>query len=210
MDFFAELDLIASRNDVLQHPFYVRWSAGELSRDELADYAGQYRHVVVALAAAAADAAAGAADAELASGLREHAAEEASHVELWDRFVDAVGGDSAAPARPETAACAAAWAGSVGRDFDQTLVALYAIESAQPAIAATKRQGLAAHYAIEGDGASYFELHETLDIDHAAAGRRLIEARLSGIDQQRALSEAEAVLRANWELLDGVPLAAAA
>ena len=34
------------RWNVLRHPFYRRWSAGELSREELARYSGQYRHAV--------------------------------------------------------------------------------------------------------------------------------------------------------------------
>ena len=40
-----------ARHDVLQHPFYVRWSAGELTSEELARYSGQYRHAVTAIAA---------------------------------------------------------------------------------------------------------------------------------------------------------------
>ena len=46
------------RWNVLRHPFYRRWSNGELSADELARYSGQYRHAVKAIAtmsAAAAD-----------------------------------------------------------------------------------------------------------------------------------------------------------
>ncbi len=39
-----------ARHNVLEHPFYVRWSAGELSADELARYSGQYRHATEALA----------------------------------------------------------------------------------------------------------------------------------------------------------------
>ena len=38
------------RWDVLRHPFYKRWSAGELSAEELARYSGQYRHAVEAIA----------------------------------------------------------------------------------------------------------------------------------------------------------------
>ena len=39
------------RWNVLRHPFYRRWSAGELSSEELARYSGQYRHAVEAIAA---------------------------------------------------------------------------------------------------------------------------------------------------------------
>ncbi len=83
---------------------------------------------------------------------------------------------------------------------------MYAIESAQPAIAETKREGLVAHYGFDpgSDATVYFDLHATLDVEHAAQERALIEPRLDGADADALLAEAEAVLRANWELLDGV------
>jgi len=37
-DFFDRADAIRERWDVLRHPFYTRWSAGELSSGELAFY----------------------------------------------------------------------------------------------------------------------------------------------------------------------------
>ena len=107
-------------------------------------------------------------------------------------------------AEPETAECAAAWEGE-GRDFAGHLVALYAIESAQPAISRVKADGLREHYGFDaGPATAYFDLHAELDVEHAAAERALIEPRLDGADADALLAEAEGVLRANWELLDGV------
>ena len=51
MDLWQRLDDVADRWNVLSHPFYQRWSEGELSSSELAFYAGQYAHAVDALAA---------------------------------------------------------------------------------------------------------------------------------------------------------------
>ena len=42
------------------------------------------------------------------------------------------------------------------------------------------------------------------DVEHAAQERALIEPLLDGADVEALLAEAESVLRANWELLDGV------
>jgi pyrroloquinoline-quinone synthase len=205
MDFWARLEAVRARHDVLEHSFYQRWSKGELLRDELATYAGEYHHAVVGLAEASARAARSAADPALEAELAQHAAEEASHVDLWADFAAAVGGVPAAQPAPETAACAATWAGDDDRDLLHTLVGLYAIESGQPAIATTKHAGLKAFYGIEdGPGTAYFTLHAELDHEHAAAERALIEARLDGADEDALLATAESVLRANWELLDGV------
>jgi pyrroloquinoline-quinone synthase len=208
MDFWTSLDEIARKHDVLRHPFYQRWSAGELAAGELACYAGQYRHAVVALAGASRSAAEQSAG-ELRAELDAHAAEESAHVALWDEFVAAVGGERSAVATAETAECEAAWRGEGGRELLPTLVALYAIESAQPAISATKRIGLAEHYGVDGAGAEYFELHERLDVEHAAVARALIAERLADADHGALLGEAERVLAANWRLLDGVERIAA-
>ena len=155
---------------------------------------------VVAIAAAADRAAHAAASVELAA----HAGEEAAHVSLWDRFAEAAGCDGAAAAEPETAECASAWAGE-GRDLLGHLVALYAIESAQPAISRVKADGLREHYGFEaGPATAYFDMHAERDVEHAEDGRALIEQELDGADQDALVAEAERVLRANWTLLDGV------
>jgi pyrroloquinoline-quinone synthase len=203
MDFWTRLDAVRDRWNVLEHPFYQRWSAGELTERELAVYAGEYRHAVVALADAAA-ATAETAEPELRGALRAHAAEEASHLALWDGFARAAGGDVDRAPAPESAACAQAWARE-GRSTLESLVALYAIESAQPAISATKLEGLVERYGwTEGEGTAYFSLHAELDKEHAAAERALIEPRLDGADVDALIEEAERVLAANWSLLDGV------
>ncbi len=95
-----------ARHDVLQHPFYIRWSAGELTSDELARYSGQYRHAVTAIADLSDEAAAELPEHPELAG---HADEERAHIEMWDGFVDAVGGDSGAAANAETAQCVEVW-----------------------------------------------------------------------------------------------------
>lgn len=204
-DFFDRLETVRSRWNVLEHPFYQRWSNGELTKAELAVYSGQYRHAVVAIADASAQAARS-AEGRLAEGLEEHAREELDHVRLWDGFVDAVGGDAAVSATSETEACVAEWTGSEQRPLLETLVTLYTIESGQPAISETKRDGLIARYGYtpESPATEYFDLHAVLDIEHADQARKAIEPHLADADQDALLEVAEGALKANWELLDGV------
>jgi pyrroloquinoline-quinone synthase len=203
VDLWSRLEEARTRWNVLEHPFYRRWSAGELSRSDLATYAGQYRHAVVALADASRAAAAAAAGDE-ARTLAQHAREESAHVELWDGFARAMGADAEAAPTAETRACADAWA-DPDRDLLGTLVALYAIESAQPAIAETKRRGLRERYGVrDADATAYFDVHVERDREHAADERALIEPRLAPGDVDRLVAEAESVWRANWTLLDGV------
>jgi pyrroloquinoline-quinone synthase len=201
---WKRLEAVGEQYSVLRHPFYVRWSEGALRIDELAHYSGQYRHAVVALAEAT-DAAARSPEAGPdGPALAVHAQEEAAHVELWDEFVVAVGGDLAAAPAEETRACASVWAGDESRPLTQTLAAIFTVESAQPAISATKRAGLK-HYGIPS--AAYFEVHEHRDVEHASEVRSLIDKRLERADEDALVSTAESVLRANLLLLDGVETA---
>jgi pyrroloquinoline-quinone synthase len=204
-DVWQRIEQARERWNVLEHPFYQRWSMGELSREELAAYSGQYRHATAAIARLSAAVAESAPDAERAE-LRRHAEEEEAHIALWDGFVEAVGGEVAAMPTPETKECVERW--TVEDDRLAQLVRLYAIESGQPAISKTKREGLAEHYGIgDGPGNDYFRVHEKADVDHAAEGRALIEAHLADADPEALVAAAESAFEANWRLLDGVSAA---
>jgi len=199
---WERIEASRARHNVLEHPFYQRWSAGELSDSELARYSGQYRHATEALAKLCADTVA-LAPAEHRDGIARHAAEEREHVALWDGFVEAAGGEIGAEPTPETAECIRAW--TERSDYLSALARLYAIESGQPEISRVKRQGLAEHYGIEGGpGSEYFRIHETMDEEHASESRRLISSALEPGDEDAVVAAAESAFRANWRLLDGV------
>jgi pyrroloquinoline quinone (PQQ) biosynthesis protein C len=136
MDVLARLDEARAQINVLEHPFYVRWVAGELSPAELARYSAQYRHAVQALADASAAVAAH-APARHTRGLLQHAAEERAHVALWDRFAGACARSAEEPAQEHaesapTASCCRSW--TAGEDLLERLAVLYAIEASQPEI----------------------------------------------------------------------------
>jgi pyrroloquinoline-quinone synthase len=194
------IEAARARCDVLEHPFYQRWSAGELSSEELARYSGQYRHAVEAVASLSAAVAEAAPERP---ELRSHAVEEAAHVELWDGFVDAVGGSADAAPTPETRECVEAWTRTDG--LLSNLARLYAIESGQPEISRTKRDGLINRYGVrDGSGTAYFRVHETRDLEHAAQTRELISELSGRADEDAIVASAESAFRANWRLLDGV------
>jgi pyrroloquinoline-quinone synthase len=210
MDVLARLDQTRAANSILEHPFYRRWSAGELGAPELSCYAGEYRHAVIALAEASALAAAKAAPAH-ATLLRAHAAEEAAHVAMWDEFARAAGARPApgAPALAETEACVQAW--REGGDVLEHLAVLYAIEASQPEVARTKLDGLIAHYGYssEGPAVEYFTTHERRDAEHARQGGALIDELMAAQQAPREKADrmvrrAEEALRGNQVLLDGV------
>jgi pyrroloquinoline-quinone synthase len=212
MDVLARLEKTRGALSVLQHPFYERWSAGELSASELGVYAGEYRHAVVALADASMRAARKAGSAHR-PGLERHAEEEQGHVELWEEFARATGTPPAAPAGErglaETEECVRAW--TAGENLLEHLAVLYAIEASQPEISRTKIEGLTAHYGYteEGPAVEYFRIHELRDSEHAREAGELIAELMTEVEDRQATADrmvrrAGEALRGNWTLLDGV------
>ena len=196
MELIDRLDAARRRWNVLEHPFYRRWECGELSREELTAYAGEYRHAVVALADAA----------EQASPLAgpEHASEERAHVDLWDDFARAVDAGPSAARLDGTVACTTAWTSA--EDPVEALGILYAIEAGQPDVSRTKLGGLVEHYGFApgGRATSYFTLHAERDHHHANESRELLERHARPEDTDRIVDAAERALIGNWSLLDGV------
>jgi pyrroloquinoline-quinone synthase len=191
MNLIERIDEARARWNVLDHPFYLRWERGELTRDELAFYAGEYRHAVVALA-----------DAAMAAGDPAHAAEEAAHVALWDDFAAALAAPLDREPTPESRHCAEAWR---RQDPLEARAVLYAVESGQPDVSRTKLTGLVEHYGFASGSAdtAYFELHADRDHEHAAQSKAVL-ADTRDEDADRLAATAEAALEANWRLLDGV------
>jgi pyrroloquinoline-quinone synthase len=189
MNLIERLDEARRSRNVLDHPFYRRWEAGQLSRADLAFYAGEYRHAVVALA-----------DAAAATGDAEHAAEEAAHVSLWDEFAAALDAPLDREPTPGTSACAEAWRRT---DPLEAQAVLYAVEASQPDVSRTKLDGLVGHYGFEPDGAgtTYFSLHAERDHEHAAMSRAVLE-QADPAEADRLVAAAESALDGNWRLLD--------
>jgi pyrroloquinoline-quinone synthase len=195
------LDEVSERFDLLKHPFYQRWVAGELTREELAYYAGQYAHVVRAIPRWLEGAAV--RDHAHRDALRLHAAEESDHVVLWDRFAEAIGIDAmtlrATPANAATAALIARGDELVAQGHGAAVV--WSIESQSPAVSAEKLRGLEAHYGIdETNGGEYFAVHQELDRDHAAQLSDILHSR-DATTQTAAPAAAEATLSGVWNLL---------
>lgn len=201
-----ELEAASQRFDLLAHPFYQRWAAGEVTRDRLAYYAGQYAHVVRAIPRWLEGAAV--RDPRNADALKRHAGEEAEHVVLWERFAAALGVDAATlrAVAPNQATTALIARGDDLAARGQGAAVVWSIEAQSPAVSAEKLRGLKAHYGIdEQTGGEYFALHQLLDRDHEAQLRDVIHS----YDPQTAASApvaATTALAGMWDLLSSIEL----
>jgi pyrroloquinoline-quinone synthase len=191
------LDDVTTRWNLLQHSFYQRWTLGTLTRDELCDYVKQYAHVVRAVPGWL-EQVRGGDTADLA----RHAAEERSHLALWNKFGESLGLTSD-EIRLEPANAATS---ELIRRGDQLAAdgegapVVWALEAQTPAVAGAKLVGLSEFYGIGPDsGGEYFAVHQHLDVEHSAELRALC----SDGSQEAAGVMSEAL----WNLLTSVEVA---
>jgi pyrroloquinoline-quinone synthase len=210
----ASIDALITERHLLKHPFYRAWQDGTLTAAALQDYAAQYYRHVSAFPTYISALHSRCEDLETRQTLLENLRDEEegpeNHPALWRRFAEAVGcGDPELDGEvwPETASAIAGFRSAVGQGpVVRGLAALYAYESMVPAVAAEKIRGLAEHYGVEGSpGTDYFEVHRTLDVEHAASSRELLGRHVvSEADVAEAGRGAAIALDAVNGLLDGI------
>ena len=195
--------------DLLTHPFYQAWSAGELCAEDLARYAEQYHHQVIALPELLRRARALTRDADTEAELSRNLDDEegrtgVAHALLWEAFGAAVGAAAEASPLPETRAAAESLAALVGEDEVTALAALWAYEVQTARVADTKETGLKC-YGVDSPAAlRFFRLHGDLDVHHARGLLGSIERCLArGASLEAAKAAVERSARAQWTFLDG-------
>jgi pyrroloquinoline-quinone synthase len=204
---------IAGRH-LLTHPFYLAWTRGELSRETLADYAGQYyRHVAAfptylsALHARCDDQT---IRQHLLQNLIDEEAGEPNHPQLWRIFATSLGISSEQLDQietwPETANLIATFREICSEgNLAEGLAALYSYESQIPAVSESKIDGLIRHYNFtEPESYRYFSVHIEADKEHSAVERKLLGENLRWEDRDKVSAAVDRVLAALWELLSGV------
>jgi len=217
MPFSQKLDARMAKYDLLSHPFYKAWSAGELSRDDLREYACQYYHHVAAFSTYLAQLAMRLEDGELRQAVLANMADEKGlragetpHAELWLDFAEGMGASRDLRRHQPVAEIRDLIAvfhhiASEGMP-EEALAAFYAYESQMPRLAGEKARRLREMYAADEKACRYFVLHSTADLYHAEVWRQQLDRRVEADPgaTEKALDAAEAAAKALWRALDGI------
>jgi pyrroloquinoline quinone (PQQ) biosynthesis protein C len=202
--FWQEMGERQVRWDATSHPFLRRWADGKLRSGELAEYAGEYDHLVVATAAAWRRA------AETGDVRYERRAVEAEEeVHLWRAFSKRTGWGGwgawfyAEDPLPATVECSRVWAGGPERGLPEQMVTLCAIESLSAATCRIKLAGLLEHYGFDdGPATEYLWRRATGGGEKSLLTSGWLAESLSQGDSTAMLEHVEAVHRAHWLMLD--------
>jgi len=219
--FFNELNMRIAKYDLLCHPFYQAWSAGELTREDLREYARDYYHHVEAFPIYLAEFGIRLDESELRQtvlanmtdekGLADALGEESTpHSELWLDFAEGMGarrdlsGHSPVPEISELISFFHSVA-SEGTP-EEALAAFYAYESQVPRVAKEKAHGLREMYGADERVTAYFTLHTTADVHHSQIWHQQLSKRLAANPQvaDKALAAGENAAKALWRALDGI------
>lgn len=213
--FLSEIKTRIDAKKMLDHPFYQRWNSGDLSMDELREYARQYYHFTMAFPTFVSAVHANSDSLEVRQALLENLIEEErgpeNHPELWLRFCDSLGLDrsdvKSSEANDKTRELIDVMRG-LTRDGEvhEGLAALYAYESQIPAVSVSKIEGLDRNYEIRGDReTSFFAVHREADVIHSQTSEGLMQTLCTDSEKQNEATHAvELTLSALYTFLDGV------
>jgi pyrroloquinoline-quinone synthase len=199
---------------LLKTPFYQAWMAGDLSREELKDYAQQYyRHVACFpryLGAIHSNCEDEAQRHEILENLNaeEGVGYDASHPELWMQFAEGVGNtrEEVKSALPRAAIqnVVDTFFKHARSSYHEGLGALYVYEAQVPEIAHSKIEGLKKNYDItDSKTLKFFEVHETADVHHRAVIEKLLN-NLPEDKKREAVSAGREAAQALWNFLADV------
>ena len=220
-DFLSQLDARIAKYDLLCHPFYKAWAAGELRRQDLRHYAQDYYHHVEAFPSYLAEFGVRQEEGELRRAVLANLSDEKGvegaegresvpHSELWLDFAEGMG--SGRDMRwhnpvPEVRQLIQHFHRVAGEGTpEEALAAFYAYESQVPRVAEEKERGLREMYHADDKTCGYFSLHATADVFHSRVWRNQLEKNVAANPETAAaaLDAAENAAKALWRALDGI------
>ncbi len=220
-EFFEQLDARIAKYDLLCHPFYKAWTAGELTRDDLREYAQDYYHHVEAFPTYLAELGIRLEEGEmrkavLANMSDERGVEDAfgdpspAHAELWLDFAEGMGSrrnlSGQAPLKEVHGLVEFFHRVASDGTPEEALAAFYAYESQVPRVAKEKARGLRERYGADERTTTYFTLHTTADVYHSQVWRQQLGKRVKAHPEtaKKALVAGENAAKALWHALDGI------
>jgi pyrroloquinoline-quinone synthase len=159
---------------LLSHPFYQRWSHGELRREELGAYAAQYRFIEAGLPRWLGSIQSHATSPVVRDLVQRNLDDEVggavTHLELFDRFAVAVGAmkPGATEIGPATRSLLNTHDELVASSPAEGLTAVLAYELQSPEVSASKAAGLRSQYGVDGASVAFWDVHALVEGDHAS------------------------------------------
>ena len=184
-NFISKIDEMIKEKHLLNHSFYKAWSAGELPKETIREYAAQYFQHVSLFPRYLSSIHSNCDEIKTRQLLLENLNEEEqgneNHPELWMRFAEGMGNNrknmnETIPIKETKELVETFKKLSKSEKHHIGLAALYCYESMQPEISETKKDGLQKFYNInDQDTLKFFTVHMHADKWHRKVIRNIIK-----------------------------------
>lgn len=184
-NFIRKIDEMIKEKHLLNHSFYKAWSAGELPKETIREYAAQYFQHVSLFPRYLSSIHSNCDEIKTRQLLLENLNEEEqgneNHPELWTRFAEGMGNNrkninETIPIKETKELVETFKKLSKSEKHHIGLAALYCYESMQPEISETKKDGLQKFYNInDEDTLKFFTVHMHADKWHRKVIRNIIK-----------------------------------
>ena len=213
--FIDRIDNMIEEKHLLNHSFYKAWSAGELPKETIREYAAQYFQHVSLFPRYLSSIHSNCEDIKtrqiLLDNLIDEEKGEENHPELWMRFAEGMGNsrqkiNTTKPMKEVSDLVKTFKQLSKSEKYHIGLAALYCYESMQPEISETKKDGLKKFYGIKDENTlKFFTVHMNADKWHREVVRNLIKELSNTKDKQdEILRSVEAALDSLNNFLTGM------
>ena len=213
--FIDRIDKMIEEKHLLNHSFYKAWSAGELPKETIREYAAQYFQHVSLFPRYLSSIHSNCEDIKtrqiLLDNLIDEEKGEENHPELWMRFAEGMGNSrqkisTTKPMKEVSDLVKTFNRLSKSEKYHIGLAALYCYESMQPEISETKKDGLKKFYGIKDENTlKFFTVHMHADKWHREVIRNLIKELSNTRDKQdEILRSVEAALDSLNNFLTGM------
>lgn len=213
--FIDRIDNMIEEKHLLNHSFYKAWSAGELPKETIREYAAQYFQHVSLFPRYLSSIHSNCEDIKtrqiLLDNLIDEEKGEENHPELWMRFAEGMGNsrqkiNTTKPMKEVSDLVKTFNRLSKSEKYHIGLAALYCYESMQPEVSETKKDGLKKFYGIKDENTlKFFTVHMHADKWHREVVRNLIKELSNTKDKQdEILRSVEAALDSLNNFLTGM------
>ena len=213
--FIDRIDNMIEEKHLLNHSFYKAWSAGELPKETIREYAAQYFQHVSLFPRYLSSIHSNCEDIKtrqiLLDNLIDEEKGEENHPELWMRFAEGMGNsrqkiNTTKPKKEVSDLVKTFNRLSKSEKYHIGLAALYCYESMQPEISETKKDGLKKFYGIKDENTlKFFTVHMHADKWHREVVRNLIKELSNTKEKQdEILRSVEAALDSLNNFLTGM------
>jgi pyrroloquinoline-quinone synthase len=215
--FVLRVDQEIERQSLLKHPFYQLWSKGDLSINHLQGYSKEYFQLVKLIPRFVGNIISNSfvsglpyfANESFTKLLNNSMQEESDHITPWVDFATSIGVPKNElldyQGSDKTNKATEEMRNLTEESVTQGAAAMYAYEKELPKISNTKLEGLQNFYGLTDKKClNYFEIHQEIDIKHAAIWREALESIDSNADQEAAFAASKSSLTCLNTILDDV------